>query len=244
MSGRSGSTGKYGSALRELYFAPPSIHVVYVEHIFETFSKVGQKPTFFLCKDGTMLEIAQTMPKPNSKQAIEQLQNEVETLLTPLGYEVVALELSSTPKEGRKVTLYIDFLSATSKKLISLDDCVAVNRAVDELFENTTLLEGHYNLEVSSPGIERPLRKPQDFLKFAGRRAKLHTFRPLESSELENLKYWEKNKKQKNFIGQLEGLSSDNLKVQFNIDGQQVFIPIELISKAHLVFENKGVKES
>lgn len=180
--------------------------------------------------------------KPNSKQALEELQRDAENILTPLGYEVVALE--QTLAGGRKLTLFIDFLNNTDeKRRISLDDCITVNKAVDELFETTTLLEGHYTLEVSSPGVERPLRKPDDFNRFAGRKVKLHTFRPLEKEESENAAYWEKNKKQKNFIGRLEGLEADRVKII--IDGNSVCVPFALISKAHLEleFNIQGVSE-
>lgn len=174
--------------------------------------------------------------KPNTKQALEMLQQEAETILNPMGYEVVALEQSLAG--GRKLTLFIDFLDNQDEtRRIGLDDCIAVNKAVDELFETTEHLEGHYTLEVSSPGAERPLRKPQDYERFSGRKVKLHTFRPLDSGELENPEYWEKNKKQKNFIGTLEGITGE--KVLLNIDGRAIKVPLALISKAHLELEFK-----
>lgn len=189
-------------------------------------------------------------PKPNSKQALDQLQREVENILVTLGYEVVALDQSSAG--GRIITLFIDFLNnEDGSRRVGLDDCVTVNKAIDELFETTDLLEGHYTLEVSSPGVERPLRKIEDYSRFSGRKAKLHTYRPLEVAELGNPKYWEKNKKQKNFIGILEGLDPVSkelarqngtavdraVKIKLNVDGQSVTIPLELISKAHLAVD-------
>src|SRR5690242_15627204 len=108
------------------------------------------------------------LPKPNTKEALEQLQGDVENIITPLGYEVVALEYSTAG--GRKLTLFIDFLdNRDESRRISLDDCVTVNKAVDELLESTSLLEGHYTLDVSSPGVERPLRKAADYVRFSGR---------------------------------------------------------------------------
>lgn len=172
--------------------------------------------------------------KANSKEALEQLVRDSESILLPLGYEVVALEQSTA--EGRKLTLFIDFLNNSAEvRHVGLQDCITVTKAVDELFENTPLLEGHYTLEVSSPGVERPLRKPEDFDRFNGRKVKLHTFRPLEKEETENPAYWEKNKKQKNFIGRLDGLAAD--KVKLNIDGNDVKVPLALVSKAHLELE-------
>lgn len=179
--------------------------------------------------------MSSAQPKPNSKEALEHLQRDVENVLAPLGYEVVALEHSTAG--GRKITLYIDYLNNKDEsRRISLDDCITVNKAVDEMLETTTLIEGHYTLDVSSPGVERPLRKPEDYARFAGRKVRLHTFRPLEKGEAGNDAYWERNKKQKNFIGQLEGLASDGEKVKVNVDGQSVNVPLTLISKAHLEY--------
>ncbi len=170
-------------------------------------------------------------PKPNSKQALDQLQRDVQNILTPLGYDVVALEQSVAG--GRKLTLYIDFLNNEDEsRHVGLQDCVSATKAVDELFELTELLSGNYTLEVSSPGVERPLRKAEDYNRFIGKKVKLHTFRPLEKGETENDAYWEKNQRQKNFIGRLEGLAAE--KVRLNIDGQSVKVPLALISKAHL----------
>lgn len=174
-------------------------------------------------------------PKPNSKEALEQLQNEIESIIAPLGYELVALEHSTAG--GRKITLFIDFLNNKDEsRRIGLDDCVTVNKAVDEMLETTTLIDGHFTLDVSSPGVERPLRKPDDYNRFSGRKVRLHTFRPLEKGEASNDAYWERNKKQKNFVGMLEGLASGNEKVKVNVDGQSVTVPLALISKAHLEY--------
>ncbi|MBI3544247.1 MAG: ribosome maturation factor RimP [Deltaproteobacteria bacterium] len=172
--------------------------------------------------------------KANTKEALEQLAGEAQNILTPLGYEVVALEQSTAG--GRIFTLFIDFLNnADQSRRVGLEDCVAANRAVDDLFEATELLSGNYTLEVSSPGVERPLRKPEDYDRFAGKKVKLHTFRPLDKEETENPRYWETHKKQKNFIGRLDGLAVD--KVKLTIDGEAVKVPLALISKAHLEIE-------
>lgn len=181
----------------------------------------------------------QAKPKPNTKGALAELQRDVENVLTPLGYEVIALERSTGG--GNRVTLFIDFLNNNDEsRRVSLDDCVTVNRAVDDLFENTPLLEGRYTLEVSSPGVERPLRKAEDFERFSGRKARISTFRPLEKDESANETYWKKNKRQKNFVGSLAGITREELpKVKLTVDGQSILIPFSLISKAHLEFEER-----
>ncbi len=175
------------------------------------------------------------MEKPNTKEALDCLKLEVENILTPLGYEVVTLEKSSNGNQT--LALYIDFLNNTDmKKHIGLEDCIAVNKAVDPLFETTNLISGSYSLEVSSPGIERPLKKPTDFDRFLGHKVRIHTFRSLQIEELENNDYWVKNKKQKNFIGILEGRTQDGQKIKVRIDKESVTIPLCLVSKSHLAF--------
>lgn len=191
------------------------------------------------------LSTISAQPKTNSKEAFELLRSQAEEIVSKLGYEVVALEQSQTP-DGRSIILFIDFLEnatlATPVKGVSLEDCLTVNSAVDELFETTTLIDGTFSLEVSSPGVERPLRKPQDFIRFRGRKARLHTFRSLDATEVENEVHWNKNQKQKNFIGTLEGMTENN-KVKMMIDGQLVCVALDLISKANLEFEDTNEKK-
>ena len=178
--------------------------------------------------------------KANSKAALEQLEESVRAIIEPLGYDVVALEQTSGPaRSGRTLVLYIDFArnaDAHTAEYIGLDDCAKVNAAVDELFETTALLDGTYTLEVSSPGVERPLRRAMDYARFSGQKARLHTFRPLEADEIGNEGYWKKKQKQKNFVGILKGLSEDQNKVQMEIDGTLVAVPLQMISKAHLEY--------
>lgn len=174
--------------------------------------------------------------KANSKEALNELERIAQEIIFPLGYEVVAIENGQGPKgAGRTITLYIDFAQENEQR-IGLNDCMTVNQAVDELFETTPLLDGNYTLEVSSPGVERPLKKDKDFVKFSGKKVKINTFRPLEESEINNTEYLLKNSKQKNFSGILDGLTSDQKSVRLNVEGNAITIPLILISKAHLEF--------
>ena len=190
-------------------------------------------PTFFLyMTENTESSIL----KANSKEALLALEVKAQELIAPLGYDVVAIENGQAPKgAGRTLTLFIDFADSHDVK-IGLEDCLKVNATVDELFESTPLLDGNYTLEVSSPGVERPLKKAKDFKKYSGKKVKINTFRPLEENECGNAVYWSKNQKQKNFSGKLTGISEDQTKVCLQIDGNDVTIPLPLISKAHLEF--------
>lgn len=92
-------------------------------------------------------------------------------LLTPcveaLGYELADLELKRE-RRGQVLRLFIDQESG-----IALDDCELVSGQVSALLDVEDPIPGHYNLEVSSPGLDRKLAKPEHFDRFAGRRVQV-----------------------------------------------------------------------
>jgi ribosome maturation factor RimP len=105
---------------------------------------------------------------------------------------------------------------------VTLDDCTRVSRAVSGLLDaDETLIPGAYRLEVSSPGVERPLVKPADFERFAGREAHVALKSPISG--------------RKNFSGILAGLRADEVLLG-DPTGEQIALPFGEIAKAHLVF--------
>ena len=132
----------------------------------------------------------------------------VETTLAGLGYELVDLGIS-----GRG--LYRVFLDKPGG--ITLDDCERVSNQLTRLF----VVEGvdYDRLEVSSPGLDRPLKKEADFIRFRGEKASLKLRMPLEG--------------RKNFIGIL-GEVKDGV-LQLDMDGKQVAIMLSNLDKARLV---------
>ncbi len=194
-------------------------------------------------------------------RADDQLIQLISKWIFPLGYQVIHLEIQSHRQKTLRV--YIDFLEFNEEKTIGIEDCVKVSRAIDELLDQSpevgTVLSDAYELEVSSPGVDRPLRTMGDFQRFAGREVRIHVYRALTSEELDNAVYHEKNSKQKNFIGTLMGadenkvvlaISSKDKKSQAagkksaakkkanlktnSVEGIEIRIPLPLISKANL----------
>jgi ribosome maturation factor RimP len=165
----------------------------------------------------------------------ERLTRDVENLLAPLGYELVALEI--TNHREKKLSLYIDLLQKTEDG-IGIEDCVKVSHALDAPLEENeelkAIFKGTYELEVSSPGIDRPLRKPSDFRNFEGEVARLNTFRPLTGEETHAPEYSAKNPKQKNFYGILRGFETETRSILFGV------IPED---GTRAVFKNKKSKE-
>ena len=91
-----------------------------------------------------------------------------------IGYEVVALNFSKI-----KGGLIIRFLVDKAKGGISLFECGKLNKYIGELLDGDAILEGKYSLEVSSPGIDRPLDTEKDFLRARGRRVKFFLHEPI-----------------------------------------------------------------
>lgn len=150
-----------------------------------------------------------------------------------LGYELLDLEYAPRSSQGGAVIrLFIENLKGEG---VSFDDCVKVDHGLDPVFESSAFDELHpepFTLEVSSPGLDRPLKKPSDFQKYAGKRAQIKTFRPLTSEEMGNEKYFEHHQKQKNFFGILHGYVGDS--VELETDNERYKIPFALITKANL----------
>jgi ribosome maturation factor RimP len=142
----------------------------------------------------------------------------LEGLLAPMGYELVAIEILN--HRERKLCVYIDRLG-DSNEGIGIEDCVRVTRELDAPLETQTdmmaIFKGAYELEISSPGVDRPLRKPQDFNSFSGEVARLNTFRPLTGEETHAPEYSLKNPKQKNFYGILRGFENETQSILFGI---------------------------
>ncbi len=179
----------------------------------------------------------------------------ISPLVSPLGYEVVHVEVVTARQKTLRV--FIDFSeSRGASGGVGIQDCVDVTKALDEPLDKMPELErifqGAYELEVSSPGVDRPLRTERDFDRFKGKDVRIHVYRPLTAEELENPPYREKNPKQKNFLGQLQGLDRGKVILAISAgptgDGkknkkgvahltlapERVLIPMALISKANI----------
>ena len=171
------------------------------------------------------------MNGPSSQ--VSRLENLIAPEVKTLGYELLALEyLPRSPQGGAMIQLFIENPEGVP---ISFEDCVKVDHGLDTLFaspEFEAVMSETFTLEVSSPGIDRPLKRPTDFSKHAGARVQIKTLRPLTVDEMANSKYFEHHQKQKNFFGVLRGYSGES--VEMETDNERFKIPFALITKAHL----------
>ncbi|MBI1943672.1 MAG: ribosome maturation factor RimP [Betaproteobacteria bacterium] len=138
----------------------------------------------------------------------------VEATLAGMGYELVDAQVSN---HGRMLRIFIDRPEGSAAG-VTLDDCAGVSRHLTHLFA----VEGidYDRLEVSSPGLDRPLRKAADFARFAGRRVDVRMRAPDATGR-------------RRFVGMLQGVAADAAMV--DVDGQPVALRLEQIERARLV---------
>lgn len=155
------------------------------------------------------------------KSFVEELIEIVTPTLVDLGYELVDLEFK---REGRDrfLRLFIDKPGG-----VTLDDCVEVSREVGALLEVEDVIDEAYRLEVSSPGIDRPLKRPADFERFAGERVKVKSHEALDPDG--------RGYTRKTFTGILVGLHDGRVVIrQLDKQGGEVTIPLTDLVQARL----------
>ena len=165
----------------------------------------------------------------------DQLIEIISPMLLPLGYELVSVEVHT--HGTRALRLFIDH-AGKSEQTIGIEDCVKVTREISEKLDQieiiNSLFPNHYELEVSSPGLDRPLRRTKDFERFSGKKIRIHTYRPLTPEEAENTEYLSTHAKQKNFLGVLIGIKDQKVMIEFPEHSTSISIPLPLVSKANL----------
>lgn len=144
---------------------------------------------------------------------IEELNGLIEPAVEAVGFEFVGLEYVA---EGRHSVLrvFIDH-----EQGINVDDCATVSRQVSAILDVEDPISGHYNLEVSSTGMDRPLFKLEHFQRFEGEEIKLRSHAPVDG--------------RRNFRGVL--LSVEGEQVLMNVDGQVFTIAFDNVDKANIV---------
>ena len=146
---------------------------------------MGTNPTLKLCLGGVLLA--------NIEEKTEKL---LEGKISELGYELYDIEYV---KEGQNYYLrvYID-----NENGINLEDCEKVSNGINDILDEANYIKEQYFLEVSSPGIERVLRKDKHLEKYVEEEIEIKLFKPIN--------------KQKQYIGILDSFDSENIKINVN----------------------------
>lgn len=152
-------------------------------------------------------------PAMELKLSSVKLTNLLKPLVEDLGYEFVGLEHSSNPKHPALV-IYIDKQGG-----VAVEDCERVSREAAALLDVEDPIPGRYNLEVSSPGLDRPLFTLEQFERFAGEIVQVSLYAPLEG--------------RRKFKGTI--LGTENGRLRLEVDGAEVVLDMSNVAKARLV---------
>lgn len=152
-------------------------------------------------------------------QKRHHLQDLLEPLINQMGFDVVRIITIGNVNP----TLQI-MIERKDRENIVVDDCAAVSRAVSALMDEKDPIAGRYNLEVSSPGLDRPLTALENFVRFAGFEAKIET-----DTEVE---------KRKRFKGQILRVDEQD-NIILAMDGEEYAIPYDAVAKAKLLLTDE-----
>jgi ribosome maturation factor RimP len=137
------------------------------------------------------------------------------------GYELVDVEWKH--ENGQWVLrVFIDRRPGATDPNVSVDDCANVSHELSAALDVSDVISPAYSLEVSSPGLNRPLKKEADFRRFVGQKARIRTRRPIGENR-------------RNFSGRL--VAVDAGKVQIDVGDQVCEVPVDDVEKANLVYE-------
>ncbi len=143
---------------------------------------------------------------------IQEISKTIEPILQSQGLELIDVEYNREA-QGWVLRIYLDREGG-----ITVEDCAEASRELGAILEVRDLIPNRYVLEVSSPGVTRPLKRPEDFNKYQNRSVKIKLFMPLEG--------------RRNFKGKLLGLKEDKVSVESE---RRIYeIPIQNIAKANL----------
>ena len=143
----------------------------------------------------------------------------IEPSLDGMGYELVRVQL-----QGRQNPVLQVMAERKDGAGMTVEDCADISRQISALLDVDDPIESAYSLEVSSPGIDRPLTRPKDFETYAGFEAKLETNEPLEG--------------RKRFRGKLLGLDEHGC-VKLVADGAEWAVPLTIVKGAKLVLTDE-----
>lgn len=157
-------------------------------------------------------------PKGDTSTAVQEI---VLPILDSMGMELIDIEFGKVGRDTL-LRLFID-----KEGGVTVDDCADVSRELSLILDVDDMISVNYTLEVSSPGLDRPLKKEADYERFTGRLIKVRTYQPFTD---------DKGNKRKTFLGTLDGFVDGIVKMTL-VEGQTASIPLERVAKANLEFQ-------
>ncbi|WP_462320084.1 ribosome maturation factor RimP [Halochromatium sp.] len=154
------------------------------------------------------------------RRANDRLTTLVASVVEPMGYEALGVEHASAGSAQAVLRVYIDHADG-----ITVDDCEAVSRQLSSVLDVEDPISGHYDLEVSSPGLDRPLFTVEQILRHLGSRIRVRLEQKLEG--------------RRNFEGEVLAVSDDAQLLELSLDEgkeqRRVQLPVEQIESARVV---------
>jgi len=158
---------------------------------------------------------------------------EVERLIGPsveaMGFRLVRLALMG---EARKLTLQI-MAEPKDNSAMNVDHCADLSRAISAILDVEDPISTAYSLEVSSPGVERPLMRSEDFARFSGNQVRIETAEPQNG--------------QRRFVGKLRGVDEDHVVLSVtnrNNSEKELTIPFKKVARAELVLTDDVIRDT
>jgi ribosome maturation factor RimP len=151
----------------------------------------------------------------------------VEPVLEGLGYRLVRVKISG--RDGKTVQIMAERPDGS----MTIDDCEAVSRELSPLLDAHDVVADAYRLEISSPGIDRPLVRASDFEDWAGHEAKVELREPVDG--------------RRRFQGRLEGFEDEEVRIEVELDQTgrtTIGFPLSLVSEARLVMTEELIREA
>lgn len=153
----------------------------------------------------------------------KQVEQDITPTLADMGYDVVRVALN-----GQETKVLQVMAERQDGVDMTVDDCADISRAVSALLDVSDPFAGRYTLEVSSPGLDRPLVRPADYARFVGDEAKVELVSDIRG--------------RKRFKGRLAGLAPGDV-VLLDFEGQRMEIPFSDIAKAKLILTDDLIKK-
>ena len=153
---------------------------------------------------------------------MSHLEEVLEPVVEAAGFRLVRLRLMA----GKTRTLQI--MAERPDGTMNVDDCAELSHALSAFLDEEDPIEGEYNLEVSSPGIDRPLTRITDYARWTGHEARIELLAPDESGR-------------KRFKGRLLGLDGNDVVI--DVDGARRKLPFKSVGEAKLVLTDKLIAE-
>lgn len=151
----------------------------------------------------------------------------VEPVLESIGFRLVRVLVSG------KDTRIVQIMAERPDGTINIDDCETISRELSPILDVADPISGNYRLEISSPGIDRPLVRASDFEDWAGHEARIELKEPIDG--------------RKRFKGVLEGFENGEVRIEADLGElgkQHLGLPVDLVSDAKLVLTDELIREA